>query len=110
MWSAPVTRRGIQNLSRTAFCERDELLYRSCRERRMDREHTWLAAEHSDGCKILQGVVRQLLVQMRVTDVRRGMHHQCVTIRRRFGNHVRTDRSCCPRAIIDDELLARGLR
>jgi len=60
--------------------------------------------------KVLQRVVRQLLVDVRVADMGRGMNHQRVAVGRRLRHDVGTDGTGRAAAVLDHELLAHGFR
>ena len=84
-------------------------LRRAHRQRRMHDEHADLTRERRDADEILEHVVRQLLVEVRVRDVRGRLHHERVAVRRALRDEVGADRAGRAAAVVDHELLAELL-
>jgi hypothetical protein len=94
---------GRAEAQRRRFRERDQLLHRFCRHRRIDREEVSRALYVvGDRREIAFGVVRERFVQARVHRKRERRAEQRVPVGPRFRDDVVTDDPAHAAAVVDD--------
>ena len=85
---------GVIQVTGFGFRQCDKFAHRFRRQRRMHGQHRALHGEQTDRREIAKRVVGQLLVEMRIADVRGRMRHQRIAVRCRLGHGSgRLDRS-----------------
>ena len=85
--------RAVADLAGPRFRQRDELLHRAHRHRRMHDQHAHQPRDRRYPDEILQRVIRQLLVEVRVGDERRRIDHHRVAVGRALRDERGADRS-----------------
>ena len=86
------------------FRERDELLHRIRRHRRMRNQDVGRGGEIRDRREIADRIVAQVFLE--IGPERHGAdpaHHQCVSVRCRMRHGFGADRSAGPHAVVDDD-------
>jgi hypothetical protein len=109
MREAAAAGRGVQDLVGSRPRERNEFLDRLHRQRWMHYEQTSLRREQAHADEILERVIRQLLVDVRVADVGRGMDHEGVAVGLGLGDQFGADGARSAGPVVDDELLSSRL-
>ena len=98
--------RGVVELARIVARQRDQVLYRFHRQRRMYHQHHRPADDLRDRREILLRVVGQILAQGHVDGHRPGIgQHHGVTVGWGFRHHVSADAATGAAAVIDQYLL-----
>ena len=102
--------RSVVELAGTRAAQRDEFLHRPDRQSRIDQQAEWIVGGLGDRHEILERVVRQFLVDVRVHGqrARHGMH-QRIAVGFGFGDGFHADDAVRARAVFHDYLLAHGL-
>lgn len=99
----------VHQLAGARLRERDQLLRRAHRERRMHDEQVGLPDALRDRGEIAQSIVRQRLVNGWIDRQSRQSDQQRVTVRGRLGHYLRAYDGGCAGARIDDNGLAEAL-
>jgi hypothetical protein len=102
---AAVSGRAVDHFAGPRLGERDEFFRGAHGQRRVQRQYAHLTRERCDADEILQRLVRQLLVEVRVRDVGRRLHHDRVAIGWAVQYDFGTDRAGRAAAVLDHELL-----
>ena len=98
--------RCVVELAGLRFRERDQLLHRFHRQRRMHDEDVRQRREARDRREVAHRVERQLLVQARIDRERRGDHEQRVAVGRRFRDDLGAVEAARAGTVVDDDRLA----
>ena len=92
-----------------ALIERDELLDRARRHRRVDRENNGGVDRERDRVEILVGIERDFVVQGGIDDIRRGDEQNGISVGRRLCGAAHADVAAATGNVLDVELLSGQL-
>ena len=98
------------DLARVGLGIGDELGNCLRRERWVYRHDEGDRDDACDGCDVAEEVETKFLVKRRIDRGRRADQEECVSVRRRIHDHLRTNIAAGSRPVLDDKLLAETLR
>jgi hypothetical protein len=88
--------------------ERDQFLHRLGRDRGIHHQYVGQRVDQTDGCEILDGIIRKLRVETRIDRMAGdACQEQRVSVTRGLGDEIRSDIAACSRTVFDHELLAQ---